>query len=86
MATHFQYSCLENPVDGGTWEAVVHGVTVGHDCATSLSLSFYIAFILGIVSNLSESAQGLVAQSCQPLCDCVDCSLLLSMDFSRQEY
>ena len=22
-----QYSCLENPVDGGAWQAVVHGVT-----------------------------------------------------------
>ena len=22
-----QYSCLENPMDGGTWWAIVHGVT-----------------------------------------------------------
>ena len=22
-----QYSCLENPMDGGTWKAAVHGVT-----------------------------------------------------------
>ena len=22
-----QYSCLENPMDRGTWRAVVHGVT-----------------------------------------------------------
>ena len=22
-----QYSCLENPMDGGAWEATVHGVT-----------------------------------------------------------
>ena len=30
-----QYSCLENPMDGGTWRAVVHGVTrVGHDLVT----------------------------------------------------
>ena len=21
-----QYSCLENPMDGGTWQAAVHGV------------------------------------------------------------
>ena len=34
-----QYSCLENPMDGGAWWAVVHGVArVGHDWATSLSL------------------------------------------------
>ena len=22
----FQYSCLENPTDGGAWQAIVHGV------------------------------------------------------------
>ena len=22
-----QYSCLENPMDGGAWQAAVHGVT-----------------------------------------------------------
>jgi len=30
-----QYSCLENPMDGGTWQGTVHGVArVGHDLAT----------------------------------------------------
>ena len=24
--TPLQYSCLENPMDGGTWKAAVHGV------------------------------------------------------------
>ena len=24
-----QYSCLENPVDRGAWQAIVHGVTKG---------------------------------------------------------
>ena len=29
------YSCLENPMDRGTWWATVHGVLgVGHDLAT----------------------------------------------------
>ena len=27
-----QYSCLENPMDGGVWQATVHGLQrVGHD-------------------------------------------------------
>ena len=26
-----QYSCLGNPMDGGAWRAVVHGVTKGSD-------------------------------------------------------
>ena len=30
-----QYSCLENPMDGGAWQATVHGLTrVGHDLVT----------------------------------------------------
>ena len=30
--TPLQYSCLENPMDGGAWKAAVHGVLrVGHD-------------------------------------------------------
>ena len=30
-----QYSCLENPMDRGTWWATVHGVPrVGHDLVT----------------------------------------------------
>ena len=34
-----QYSCLENPMDGGAWWATVNGVQrVGQDWATSLSL------------------------------------------------
>ena len=32
-----QYSCLENPMDGGAWEAAVHGVAKsGHEWETSL--------------------------------------------------
>ena len=31
----FQYSCLENPMDRGTWQATVHGVTaVRHNLVT----------------------------------------------------
>ena len=30
-----QYSCLENPMDRGDWQATVHGIPrVGHDLAT----------------------------------------------------
>ena len=37
--TPLQYSCLENPMDGGAWWAAVHGVTKSRtDWATSLSL------------------------------------------------
>ena len=29
-----QYSCLENFMDRGAWQAIVLGVTVGHDWVT----------------------------------------------------
>ena len=29
LATHSQYSCLENPGDRGAWKAAVHEVTEG---------------------------------------------------------
>ena len=27
--TPLQYSCLESPMDGGTWKAAVHGIAEG---------------------------------------------------------
>ena len=37
-----QYSCLENPMDGGAWWATVHGLQrVGHDWVTSLHFHFH---------------------------------------------
>ena len=34
-----QFSCLENPMDRGAWQATVHGVAkVGHDLETKLLL------------------------------------------------
>ena len=36
--TPLQYSCLENPMDGGAWQAAVHGVAASDMTATSLSL------------------------------------------------
>ena len=36
--TPLQYSCLENPMDGGAWWAAVRGVTTSRTRLTSLSL------------------------------------------------
>ena len=39
-----QYSCLENPMDRGAWQATVHGVTrAGHDLATRPPLIIHTA-------------------------------------------
>ena len=38
--TPFQYSCLENPMDGGAWKAAVHGVAEGQTPLSDFSFIF----------------------------------------------
>ena len=57
-----QYSCLENPMDRGAWQAIVHGITKSWTQLKRLSTqllfcSIYFVFttvslILAIISNL----------------------------------
>ena len=44
--TPLQYSCLENPMDGGAWNAAVHGVTEGRT-----PLSFHFHFSLSCIGE-----------------------------------
>ena len=37
-----QYSCLENPVGRGAWQATVHRVTKGQTCLKRLSSSMIL--------------------------------------------
>ena len=63
--TPLQYSCLENPLDGGAWWAAVHGVAKSRTW-----LSNFTFLLQGIkVKNESE-----VAQSCPTLSNPMDCS------------
>ena len=39
--TPLQYSCLENPMDGGAWKAAVHGVAEGWDTTERLQFTFH---------------------------------------------
>ena len=41
MATPLQYSCLENPMDGGAWKAAVHGVTEGRTRLSDFTFTFH---------------------------------------------
>ena len=38
--TPLQYSCLENPMDGGAWKAAVHGVTEGWTRLSNFTFTF----------------------------------------------
>ena len=35
-----QYSCLENPIDGGAWKAVVHGIAEGRTRLSDFTFTF----------------------------------------------
>ena len=39
--TPLQYSCLENPMDGGTWWAAVHGVAEGQTRLSDFTFTFH---------------------------------------------
>ena len=37
-----QYSCLENPMDGGAWRAAVHGVAEGRTRLSDFTFTFHL--------------------------------------------
>ena len=39
--TQLQYSCLENPRDGGAWKAAVHGVAEGRTQLSDFPFTFH---------------------------------------------
>ena len=39
--TPLQYSCLENPMDGGAWKAAVHGVSEGRTQLNDFTFAFH---------------------------------------------
>ena len=39
--TPLQYSCLENPMDGGTWQAAVHGVARSQTQLSDFTFTFH---------------------------------------------
>ena len=39
--TPLQYSCLENPMDGGAWWAAVHGVAKSRTRLSDLTFTFH---------------------------------------------
>ena len=69
-----QYSCLENPMDGGAWWAAIYGVSQGQTQLKQLSRSskntYWLAMELKrVVITLNEGREILVAQSCLIFCD-----------------
>ena len=69
MATHSSISCLGNPMDRGSWQATVLGVSrVSHDLATKLPYSVYLSiyewmrkFVIGNVSYNYRGQEALLS-------------------------
>ena len=79
----FQYSCLGNLMDSGTWQATVHGIAesetteqLSNNNLTSPS-HFWLHSILQLVGKqkVKVKSESEVAQSCPTLFDPMDCSL-----------
>ena len=51
MATHSQYSCLENLMDRGAWRATVHGVTKSRKGLSDFHF-FWASLVAQFVKNL----------------------------------
>ena len=65
-----QYSCLENPMDRGTWQATVHGgARVGHDSATKPPLPRWQGDFFFSTTATWEAQKVLVMQSCPAFCE-----------------
>ena len=45
--TPLQYSCLENPMDGGAWKAAVHGVAEGWTRLSNFTFTFHFHALSG---------------------------------------
>ena len=41
-----QYSCLENPMDGGAWWATVYGVAKSRTRLRDFTVTFHFSFVL----------------------------------------
>ena len=46
-----QYSCLENPMDGGAWWATTHGVAKSWSRLSDLTFTFNFLITLGFLSG-----------------------------------
>ena len=52
--TPLEYSCLENPMDGGAWWAAVHGVVRGWTRLSEFTFSFHFHALEKEMATLSS--------------------------------
>ena len=64
--TPLQYSCLENPMDGGAWKAAVHGVAEGRTRLSDLTFTFHFHALEKEMATHSSSLALRIPQTDEP--------------------
>ena len=67
--TPLQYSCLENPMDGGAWWAAVHGVAKRRTRLSDFTFTFHFHALEKEMATLSSVLHG-ESQGRQSLVGC----------------
>ena len=57
--TPLQYSCLENPMDGGAWWAAVHGITKSQTRLTDFTFTFHFALFTALEKEMATHSSTL---------------------------
>ena len=84
-----QYSCLENPMDGGAWQATVHGVAKSRTWLSDFTFTFKRLFSSSSLSTIRVVKVKVKSLSHVRLFTTpwtAACQAPPSMGFSRQEY
>ena len=74
-----QYSCLENPMDGGAWWAAVHGVTKSQTGLSNFTFTFHFYALEKEMGTHSSVLAWRIPETGEP-------GGLLSMRFHRVEH
>ena len=79
----FQYSCLENSLDGEIWHATVHGIAESQTwLSTHLMHSYWQRSSTLFISYIIYCCFCLVTKSCLTLCNPMDCSSQAPLSFT----
>ena len=57
--TPLQYSCLENPMDGGAWWAAVHGIAKSQTRLTDFTFTFHFALFTALEKEMATHSSAL---------------------------
>ena len=81
----FQYSCLENSMDRGGWQATVHGITE-LDTAERLTLQHYYALMGGSTIDFENKKVNFDFNSVKVAFHHLSCTYLYSASYSFLKY